>query len=156
MIRTAVGAIIYQGKEILLVHKVKISSIKNSNNHMDGEWDFPKGGLEEEDKDLIAALFRELEEETGSTNYKILKQLDEKICFSFPQHVAHKIGFKKQETTMFIVEYTGDRSDLIPNDHEINTVEFLNSDEVYERITHQDTKAFFVKVWCKEKVGVCS
>lgn len=149
MIRTAVGAIIYQGKEILLIHKVEISSIKNSNNHISGEWDFPKGGVEEEDKDLKAALLRELEEETGSTNYKIMKQLDEKINFSFPEDVAIKTGYKNQETTMFIVEYVGDRSDLMPKDNEIDAVEFLNSVEVYERLTHQDTKEFFVKVLSK-------
>ncbi|MEO4053005.1 NUDIX hydrolase [Solibacillus sp. CAU 1738] len=151
MIRTAVGAIIYQGKEILLVHKVKISSIKNSNNHISGDWDFLKGGVEEDDKDLQDALLRELEEETGSTNYKIIKQLDEKISFSFPEDVAQKIGYIKQETTMYIVEYLGDGSDLMPKDDEINAVEFLNSDEVFERLTHQDTKEFYVRVQSKMK-----
>lgn len=34
---------------------------------------------------------------------------------------------------MFIVEYVGDRSNLLPKDSEISEIEFLKSDEVFER-----------------------
>lgn len=81
MIRNAVGAIIFQGTEFLLVHKVKICSLPNTDGNSKSEWDFPKGGVEKSDKNLIGAILRELEEETGSTDYKIMKQLDEKISF---------------------------------------------------------------------------
>jgi putative (di)nucleoside polyphosphate hydrolase len=149
MIRNAVGAIIFQGTEFLLVHKVKIRSLTNTDGNIKGEWDFPKGGVEKSDKNLEGAILRELEEETGSTDYKIIKQLDEKICFSFTTDFTNKTGYKKQETTMFIVEYVGDRSDLLPKDSEISEIEFLKSDEVFERLTHNDTKKFFTNVLSK-------
>ncbi|WP_130297338.1 NUDIX domain-containing protein [Fictibacillus sp. BK138] len=143
MVRNAVGAIIFQGTKFLLVHKVKISSIKNANKNIKGEWDFPKGGVEETDKDLEVAILRELKEETGSTQYKLIKRLDEVLSFSFDEDIAKRTGFKKQITTMFIVEYVGDGSDLIPLDCEIKEVKFINFEDVLERLTHDITKDYF-------------
>ncbi|KYG91354.1 hypothetical protein A0U40_15470 [[Bacillus] sp. KCTC 13219] len=143
MIRQAVGAIIFHQAEILLVHKVKISTIRDM--QIQGEWDFPKGGIEHNDKNLEAALFRELIEETGSVKYKVLEQLDEKIIFHFAEEFTHKTGYKMQETTMFVIEYTGDRSDLMPQDNEIRAIEFFSPNETLAKLTHQDTKLFFEK-----------
>ncbi|WP_042478934.1 NUDIX domain-containing protein [Bacillus ndiopicus] len=147
MIRYAVGAIIFHQAEILLVHKVKVSAIEDK--HIQGEWDFPKGGVEQSDKDLEAALLRELAEETGSIQYKVIEQLEEKIAFHFSRDFTNKTGFTKQETTMFIVEYLGDRANLSPQDNEISDIEFLCLDKTLERLTHQDTKLFFEKVFEK-------
>lgn len=97
MIRKAVGAIVFQGTEFLLVHKVKVSSLKNFDDNIKGEWDFPKGGVEEGDKDLKATILRELEEETGSTQYKIIKQLDEIISFPFDIDFAKKQVIKNNK-----------------------------------------------------------
>jgi putative (di)nucleoside polyphosphate hydrolase len=78
-IRKAVGAVVFQNDEYLLVHKVK--SI-NGKANIAGHWDFPKGGVEESDRDFEAAIIRELKEETGSDNYRIINKFDKKICFS--------------------------------------------------------------------------
>lgn len=53
MIRQAVGAVVRQRDEILLVKKVKRTHTKR------GEWDFPKGGVDEKDTDLHQAIRRE-------------------------------------------------------------------------------------------------
>jgi putative (di)nucleoside polyphosphate hydrolase len=144
MIRNAVGAIVLQGEEYLLVHKVKRSALKDSEGQMKGEWDFPKGGVEESDEDLKAAILRELAEETGSAEYRVIKQLDEKICFDFDREFTEKTGLSQQETVMFVVEYLGDRFDLKAKDSEIDGVEFVERDEVLERLAHEESKAFFL------------
>ncbi|MCA1041513.1 NUDIX hydrolase [Bacillus infantis] len=143
MIRNAVGAIVFHGEEFLLVHKVKRSSLRDSDGHLQGEWDFPKGGVEESDESLRAAILRELAEETGSAEYRIIRQLKEKVCFDFDKEFAEKTGWSQQETVMFVVEYVGDRSDLKAEDSEINGVEFVGRDEVLERLAHGESKAFF-------------
>ncbi|MDW2879527.1 MULTISPECIES: NUDIX hydrolase [Bacillaceae] len=143
MIRNAVGAIVFQGEEYLLVHKVKRSALKASEGQTKGEWDFPKGGVEESDKGLKDAILRELAEESGSAEYRIIKQLQEKICFDFDREFAKKTGWIRQETVMFVVEYVGNRSDLKAEDSEINGVEFVESDEVLERLGHGESKEFF-------------
>lgn len=84
-IRKAVGAIIKTGNKFILVHKVKIMNSKNGPEDIPGRWDFPKGGVKSSDMNLNKAILRELKEETGSDQYKIIKEFNEKISFQFPQ-----------------------------------------------------------------------
>ena len=112
---------------------------------MKGEWDFIKGGVEKYDQNLQNALIRELQEETGSKEFRIVKEFPEKICFHFPDEIKMKIGFDQQETTMFLVEFEGDMHSLHPNDNEISQIKFIEKDKVAEVLTHQDTKDFFIK-----------
>jgi putative (di)nucleoside polyphosphate hydrolase len=112
-----------------------------------GEWDFPKGGIEQKDGSLEDALLRELQEETGSTEYKIVRHLEEKICFPFPPIIVEKSGYERQETEMFLVEYLGDKEKLQPVDKEIKEARFYKVEEVEGRLTHSDTK----KLWGKVK-----
>lgn len=146
MIRQAVGAVIILENTILLVHKVKIGAVKNEDITIPGEWDYPKGGLEADDVDLESALMRELQEETGSTNYEIIRELPEEICFSFPPVLAAKLGLERQETTMFLVRYCDDGTDLQPIDEEIDQLAFVPFAEISEKLTHQDTKDLWAKI----------
>lgn len=145
-IRRAVGAIIIQNEEFLLVQKIKVMDTKNNVAEQidNGQWDFSKGGIKE-GEDEITALLRELEEETGSKQYKVIKKFDEKISFIFPNNLKEKLGFDMQETTMFLVEYCGDRSDLLPKVEEISKVKFFGKDEILNTLFHEDTKGFFKK-----------
>lgn len=120
MIRKAVGAVIQRDGEVLLVHKVK-----GAQGKIKGMWDFPKGGMEPQDQSVKEALLRELEEETGSTNYTILKQYPEKIVFEFDPATRAAIGYEGQETTMFSVRYDGDGTELAPQDDEIEEIRWF-------------------------------
>jgi len=144
VIRKAIGAIVFQGTKFLMVQKSHITTLEGK-QPIEAEWDFVKGGVEKHDKNLHDTLLRELQEETGSNEYKIVKELDAKICFDFPDDRQNKIGYQKQETTMFLVEFLGDINSLIPNDHEISKITFIEKDDVVELLTHQDTKDYFIK-----------
>src|SRR4051794_2731537 len=91
------------------------------------------------------AILRELKEETGSNDFLIIKEFEEKICFNFPKKVKIKIGYDRQETTMFLVEFKGSVNDLSPVDEEIADLQFLTQHEVMDKLTHQDTRNFFLK-----------
>ena len=65
MIRRAVGAIVFQKDEVLLVHKVKRSEVNGELDVFQPEWDLPNGGVNEGEL-LQDAVLRELYEETGS------------------------------------------------------------------------------------------
>ncbi len=153
MIRKAVGAIIKKGSEFLLVHKVKIMDGKQGPEIIESEWDFPKGGIKPDERDLEKAILRELKEETGSENYKILKELTDKICFTFPPEIQKKLGFEKQETTIFLVTYLGDGSDLNPEDEEIDEVKFFDKEEVMNKLEHKETREFFEEFVMQEIKG---
>ncbi|MFJ7666914.1 NUDIX domain-containing protein [Lysinibacillus sp. NPDC097195] len=144
MIRTAVGAIVFHGNKFLIVQKTSINTLKGRQN-INGEWDFIKGGVEERDMDINAALLRELQEETGSKMYEIVQAFPNKICFDFSAERKVQIGYTSQETTMFLVEFLGDIQSLSPNDSEISTIKWVDKDDVVGRLTHQDTKDYFIK-----------
>ena len=146
MIRKAVGAIVKFKEEFLLIHKAKIMDTRESPIEIEAEWDFPKGGIKEDDTDLGEAILRELEEETGSNQYIITKKLDKILTFSFPLEIQKKLGFKFQETVMFLVEYIGDKSDLNLRDEEIVNFGFFSKEEVIEKLHHQEMKDYFVNV----------
>ncbi|WP_409370497.1 NUDIX domain-containing protein [Lysinibacillus sp. 38-6] len=145
MIRKAVGAIVFQGNQFLIVHKTTINTLDGKQKRK-GEWDFIKGGVEKNDHDVNAALFRELQEETGSIAYKVVKAFPDKIRFDFPGDTKALIGFAKQETTMFLVEFLGDIHSLRPNDSEIDGFKWVNKDNVVDILTHQETKEYFRSV----------
>lgn len=138
-IRQAVGSVVFQNNEYLLVHKVK--SI-NGNADIIGHWDFSKGGVEESDKDLESAVLRELKEETGSDKFRIISRFDKQICFTFPK--GHK--YDRQETVMFYIEYFGDREDLKPQDNEIDDIRFFNRHDLMGIINLEETREFLHEI----------
>ncbi|GMK40199.1 hypothetical protein PCCS19_32540 [Paenibacillus sp. CCS19] len=137
MIRKAVGGIILNADKILLVHKVK-----GAQGKIAGKWDFPKGGMEQDDVNVEQALRRELKEETGSDQYVVLHQFEQKICFEFDAVVREKLGLERQETTMFLVAYTGDGTDLAPQDDEIDEVRWFSADEISD-LLFPEAREFF-------------
>ncbi|MFE8699729.1 NUDIX domain-containing protein [Cytobacillus sp. FJAT-54145] len=145
MMRKAVGAIVFQANQFLLINKTKINTNEGKED-IEGEWDFIKGGVEQRDRSLIDSLLRELKEETGSSEYKIIKQLDEKICFDFPDEIKKKIGYERQETTMFLVEFLGDVNNLAPIDNEISAIRFEVKEKVLDMLTHSDSRDYFINI----------
>lgn len=143
MIRKAVGAIVKNGDMYLLVHKVKMMNGKDGPEKIKGRWDFPRGGVKKTDANLSKAILRELAEETGSNKYRIIKRFKDRIMFEFPKEVQKKLGFEKQEVTMFLVEYYGDRRDLRPQDEEIDEVTFKTKEEIEKDLIFKEPLEFF-------------
>jgi len=81
-IRQAVGAIIRQEQEYLLVHKVKGMDGPHGSRSIPGIWDFPKGGIQSGET-ASEAILREVREETGGVCYRIIEQFAETIDFAF-------------------------------------------------------------------------
>lgn len=106
---------------------------------------FYKRGVEEEDPSLEKAIIRELEEETGMKSFFVKKELEERISFKFPQHVAERVGFHSQETTMFLVEYIGENKDWRPQDDEISEIGYFKKEEVLRKLAHEETRKYFQK-----------
>lgn len=143
MIRKAVGAIIVdENDSYLLVHKVKIKDGKIV-KIMDA-WDFVKGGIKEGESPR-QAIVRELWEETGHENYKIEKEYGEKISFDFPNFMSEINGYESQETTMFLVKYSGNKHSLNAIDDEIDEVIFFEKRVILEKLNTRETKEFWNK-----------
>ncbi len=106
-LRIGVGAIVLNEKNQVFVGKRK-------DNPVD-KWQMPQGGVNR-GEDLIEAMKRELHEETGIQNIKILNEIDGWFEYELPNYLLGKIWrgkFRGQKQKWFIVKFLG-------NDEEIN------------------------------------
>ena len=106
-LRLGVGAIVLNEKNKVFVGKRKDNPVN--------KWQMPQGGVNEGEK-LIDAMKRELEEETGIKNIKILKEIDGWSEYELPYYLLGKIWkgkYRGQKQKWFIVKFMG-------KDNEIN------------------------------------
>ena len=105
-LRLGVGVIVLNDKNKVFVGKRK-------DNPVD-KWQMPQGGVNEGEK-LIDAMKRELEEETGIRNIKILKEIDGWSEYELPKNLLGKIWkgkYRGQKQKWFIVKFIGSDSEI--------------------------------------------
>ena len=104
--RIGVGVIVLNEKNRVFVGKRK-------DNPVD-KWQMPQGGVNKGEK-LIDAMKRELEEETGIKNIKILKEIDGWSEYELPENLLGKIWrgkYRGQKQKWFIVKFIGDEDEI--------------------------------------------
>ena len=105
-LRLGVGAIVLNNKNRVFVGKRK-------DNPVD-KWQMPQGGVNEGEK-LIDAMRRELQEETGIKNIKILKEIDGWSQYELPENLLGKIWegkYRGQKQKWFIMKFLGKQEEI--------------------------------------------
>jgi len=77
-------------------------------------WQMPQGGIEKNENALNAAK-RELEEETGVTSVKLIKELDEWLIYNLPKNLLGKIWkgrYRGQKQKWFVMRFLGDEKEI--------------------------------------------
>ncbi len=106
-LRIGVGAIVLNNENKVFVGKRKDNPID--------KWQMPQGGVNE-GEELIEAMKRELKEETGIKNIRILKEINGWSEYELPANLLGKIWrgkYRGQKQKWFIVRFIG-------KDNEIN------------------------------------
>ena len=123
------GVVVYHGKgekrEFLLLH------------YPEGHWDLPKGHVEEGESEIETAL-RELEEETGLKEVRIIEGFHEKIHYFFRK----KNALVSKSVYFFIVE-TKRKEITLSFEHQGFT--WLPFDEALEKCTFKNVKEILLK-----------
>ena len=107
-LRVGVGAIVLNKENKIFVGK-------RTDQPHNNKWQMPQGGVND-GEDLISAVKRELDEETGIKNIKILKELDEWTEYELPHYLLGKIWkgkYRGQKQKWLVMKFEG-------NDDEIN------------------------------------
>jgi putative (di)nucleoside polyphosphate hydrolase len=100
--REIVSAIIInKDKKVLMCEHVWI----------DDAWQFPQGGIEKGESEEDAIL-RELNEELGTKNLKVLKKMDYKIKYHFPHYLKEKYNMDGNEQKFFLLYFHGDDNEI--------------------------------------------
>ena len=106
-LRVGVGAVVLNKENKVFVGK-------RIDNPVD-KWQMPQGGVNN-GENLIDAMKRELQEETGIRNIKILKEINGWLEYELPDYLLGKIWkgkYRGQKQKWFVVRFLG-------NDDEIN------------------------------------
>lgn len=112
--------------------------IPDDEHHTLDSWQMPQGGIDPGEDPALAAL-RELEEETGTRNARVIGQVDEWLYYDLPSELigkALKGRYRGQKQKWFALEYLGDESDINIETHtpEFDRWAWVTPEEALERI----------------------
>ena len=144
-LRLGVGAIVLNNENKVFVGKRKDNPID--------KWQMPQGGVNE-GEELIEAMKRELKEETGIKNIRILKEINGWSEYELPANLLGKIWrgkYRGQKQKWFIVRFIGKDNEINLNTGRPEFIEWQWID--VERLTgvivdfkKKYTKNFYLKL----------
>ncbi|MFH0868323.1 MAG: NUDIX domain-containing protein [Candidatus Woesearchaeota archaeon] len=121
-------------------------------HYEEGHWDFPKGHVEEGEKDFDTVK-REVEEETGIKDIEIIKDFKEKIQYYFKfkkelisKEVVFYLAKTKTEQIKLSFEHIG--SVWLPYDKALEKLTYKNAKEILKKAneflkTHKTLDEFY-------------
>ncbi len=100
-------------------------------------WQFPQGGIDEGETPQ-EALFRELEEEIGTKDVKIIAQYPEWITYEFPEAVRERMKpYIGQKQRYFLVRLNPDaKIDLNTKHPEFCAYRFVSLSQIFSQVSH--------------------
>ena len=76
-----------------------------------GAWQLPQGGVRENESEE-EALYREMNEEIGTTNFVILDKMDKELTYKYPNYLKRKYSVEGQIQRFFLAYFYGDNSEI--------------------------------------------
>lgn len=112
-----------------------------------GSWQFPQGGVDQEDEDCSAAVIRELYEETGIEDGQIVHKHDEWIYYDFPDEVRASKRFKNfkgqmQKWFLIFWDRPADECRLDLHEREFSEVKFIPLEHCLETVVPFKRKVY--------------
>jgi len=104
---------------------------------LDDIWQFPQGGIDDGES-AEEALFRELEEEIGTCDVRIIAEYPDWISYDFPAHIAKKMTpFTGQRQRYYLVQLNeGATINIETEIPEFSDHKFVDFSELSKYIAH--------------------
>jgi len=105
-LRTGVGIIVLNKQNKIFVGKRK--------DNPGDKWQMPQGGVDE-GEDYVTAMKRELLEETGIKNIKIVKEIEKIYQYELPENlvgIIWKGKYRGQKQKWFIIRFLGEEKEI--------------------------------------------
>jgi len=99
--KNVAAIIINKDKKVLMCEHIWI----------DNAWQFPQGGIEKKE-DPKDSILREIEEEIGLKNIKIIDKMPENLIYTFPFYLREKFDFDGQDQIFFLIYFYGNDSEI--------------------------------------------
>jgi len=128
-----------QGVTAIVVDDKNNFLIVQKQNYGDNQWDFPGGGLEE-NEDPKFGILRELKEELGYADFEILKESPFIDRFEWPKEsqehgfAIHGKWWGGQEKHQFIIRFLGRKEKITIQNEEIRKIKWVPYSELKEHL----------------------
>ena len=124
---------------IVLFHSDEFLVIQHSteSNEVKGHWDFPKGHVEDNESELETAT-RELQEETGIDDFRLINNFRQRITYN-----VHKNNAVIPKEVIFFLAESSTKSVKLSSEHQ--HYRWLDFDLAHERLTYSNAKEVLVK-----------
>jgi putative (di)nucleoside polyphosphate hydrolase len=130
--RPNVAAIVLSAK-----YPLKCEIFIASRTDVENAWQFPQGGIDEGET-VKQALYRELEEEIGTSDVEIIAQYPQWVSYDFPPAIAKKMQpYDGQIQKYYLVKLKPGAKVNINTHHtpEFSEYKFVPTNSIYEYIT---------------------
>ncbi len=129
--RPNVAAIVLSAK-----YPEKCEILIASRTDVDNAWQFPQGGIDKGESPK-EALFRELEEEIGTSDVEIIAEYPKWVSYDFPPLIAEKMyPYDGQRQKYYLVKLKkGAKVNINTKVPEFSECKFVETKNIYEYIT---------------------
>lgn len=102
-------------------------------------WKFPQGGVNMEET-IEQAAVRELKEETGTDNFKIIGLSKNFNIYDWNDESVKLAGYRwrGQNQKYLLIEYLGDANDIIIDLNESQAYKWVKIEDLWHNINHDD------------------
>ncbi len=106
-------------------------------NDLTDIWQFPQGGIDE-GEEIKEALFREMQEEIGTVEAKIIAEYPEWVSYDFPNKIAKRMTpYKGQKQRYFLIQLNKNAKINLDTKHpEFIDYKFVDIDRVLYHTAH--------------------
>jgi len=127
--RDNVCAVVFKGEKFLLIQRKRWP---------DKWWQFPQGGVEDDESDEDAVR-RELAEEVGLQDIQVIGKSEHTRKYDWGADTVEEIGFKwrGQHQKFFLVEFLGECGEVVL-EPEFQKYKWAEQDELFKSIDHMD------------------